>query len=230
MPCTHKAFSKQRWALSQKAEIEELQRHKSADHVARLRARAAARYMPWITLRRQQLGAERQLKVLDVACGAMCLASELAHVDAYFVDPLLDVYRRELPGSLPDLPETHMIAGEAEQLRFADDSFDFILFLHGISHVYNPELVLHEVERVLRPEGLALISAIVWPVWTSRCYYRCSPWLPKAMFRNRLYCYSARGIRKTLARHFDILEEVALPRESWYGLARELLFVCKPLS
>ncbi len=228
MPCRHKAFSRQRWSISQKAEVEMLKRHKHGDHALRLRQAAAARYLSLIEPWTRELGEDA--RILDVACGATCLANQIPQGEKYFLDPLLDFYRRELPGSLPDLPEHHMICGEAEHMRFADGSFDLILCLRAISHVLNPELVLHELERVLRPDGVLLLSVVVWPVWLSRCYYRCSPWLPKGVFRNRLYCYSARGIRNSLARHFRIEREIPLARESWYDPSRELFFVCRHLS
>jgi len=228
MPCKHKAFSKQRWSLTQKAEMDYLTKHKCIEHITKLRNHARSRYMAFIEPYSKVLGDEAA--VLDLACGAVCLANEIPAGRKVFVDPLLDFFRRELPGSLPDLPEDQVIAIEAERLRLNDNSFDLVICLRGISHVCNPEMVLHEVERVLHKDGVFLLSVVVWPVFMSRLYYRLSPIIPKGLLGNRLYCYASRGIRNTLSRHFEIVSETALPVESWLSLGRERFFVCRPLS
>ncbi|MDQ6978939.1 MAG: class I SAM-dependent methyltransferase [Mariprofundaceae bacterium] len=228
MPCKHKAFSKQRWSLTQKAEMDFLTKHKCLKHITALREQARTRYLPFIEPYSNTL--TEDAAVLDLACGAVCLANEIPAGRKVFVDPLLDFFRRELPGSLPDLPEDQVLASEAERLRLNDSSFDLVLCLRGVSHVCNPEMVLHEVERVLHQEGVFIMSVVVWPVFMSRLYYRLSPLIPKGLLGNRLYCYSPRGIRNTLSRHFEIVSETTLPVESWFSPARESFFVCRPLS
>ncbi len=225
MPCCHKAFSKQRWALTQKAEMDLLSKHKCLQHITNMREDARLRYMPYITPYSDALTSDAH--ILDVACGATCLASQLPHGRKVFLDPLLDFFRRELPGSLPDLPDKQVLATEAERMNLCSNSFDFILCLCGISHMYNPELVLHEIERVLKQDGVFIVSVVVWPVWISRLYYQLSPFAPQEILKNRLYCYASRGIRKTLTRHFEVINETILPIEAWYSPKRELLFVCK---
>ncbi|MDQ6974988.1 MAG: methyltransferase domain-containing protein [Mariprofundaceae bacterium] len=225
MPCNHKAFSKQRWALTQKAEMDLLSKHKCLQHITNMRHYARERYMPHIEPYCNVL--TEHSHILEVACGATCLASEIPQGRKVFLDPLLDFFRRELPGSLPDLPDKQVLAIEAERMSLDSKSFDFILCLCGISHMYNPELVLHEIERILKEEGVFILSVVVWPVWMSRLYYRLSPFVPKNLLKNRLYCYAPRGIRKTLARHFEITSETTLPIDAWYSLKRELFFVCK---
>jgi len=165
--------------------------------------------------------------ILDVACGATCLANEIPQGHKVFMDPLLDFFRREFPGSLPDLPDEQVLATEAERMDLETKSFDFVLCLCGISHMYNPELVLHEVERVLKKDGTFIVSVVVWPVFLSRLYYSLSRFIPKNLLTNRLYCYASRGVRKTLLRHFDIVSETQLNLGYWFSPAHELLFVCR---
>jgi SAM-dependent methyltransferase len=228
MPCKHKAFSKQRWSLTQKAEMDFLSKNKCLKHITTLREHARTRYLPLIEPYSKDLGDHAD--VLDLACGAVCLANEIPAGRKVFVDPLLDFFRRELPGSLPDLPEDQVLASEAERLQLDDASFHLVLCLRGVSHVCNPEMVLHEVERVLHQEGVFIMSVVVWPVFMSRLYYRLSRFIPKGFLGTRMYCYSSRGIRNTLSRHFEIVSETKLPVESWFSPARESFFVCRPLS
>ena len=53
----------------------------------------------------------------------------------------------------------------AEQLAFADESFDCLLSISTFEHFHHPDRVLAEMFRVLRPGGVALVS--FEPVWTA---------------------------------------------------------------
>lgn len=225
MPCSHKGKSKQRWALAQKVEMESISRQKCQQQLAKTREQANARYMPHIKSWSNAMADDGH--ILDLACGAICLANEIESGRKVFLDPLLDFLRRELPGALPDLPDEQVLATEAERMSFEDQSFDMVLFLRGVNHVHNPELVLHEVERVLKADGVLLISAVVWPVFLSRMFYWLSPWISLSMVNKQLYCYARRGIYKTLDRHFEIVSETRLPVMPWYSPSREYFYVCK---
>ena len=48
--------------------------------------------------------------------------------------------------------------GEASRLPFPDASFDVVVSFETIEHLYEQELFLKEIHRVLRPEGLFIVS------------------------------------------------------------------------
>lgn len=52
-----------------------------------------------------------------------------------------------------------IIKGEGENIPFKDESFDFINLSEVIEHVENPEKVIHEISRILKPGGFAYMSA-----------------------------------------------------------------------
>lgn len=56
---------------------------------------------------------------------------------------------------------------DAHRLWFEDESMDVVLCLSGFEHYLFPELVVREVNRVLKPGGIALIN--YEPIWT--CSY-----------------------------------------------------------
>jgi SAM-dependent methyltransferase len=58
-----------------------------------------------------------------------------------------------------------LMSGDAEELGFADETFDAILSLSTFEHFADGAKVLREMHRVLKPEGIALFH--FQPVWTS---------------------------------------------------------------
>ena len=52
-----------------------------------------------------------------------------------------------------------MVAADIRELPFEDDSFDLVVSWETIEHVEEGERVLAEFRRVLRPEGVLLVSS-----------------------------------------------------------------------
>ncbi|MCS6800716.1 MAG: class I SAM-dependent methyltransferase [Chloroflexota bacterium] len=93
--------------------------------------------------------------VLDLGCGAGEGAQSLAEgrrVIAVDEDgATLRAARRRYPG--PDF-----IRMDAEQLAFADGSFDGVISVEVIEHVAHPERYLAEIRRVLKPGGVVVLT------------------------------------------------------------------------
>ncbi len=117
--------------------------------------------------------------ILDVAAGSgrLALAVRLSGQlpDARWV--LLDASRKMLAQARDRLGQDdrlHFIAHTAQQLPFDDDLFDVVACLEALEFMPNPEAVLTELTRVLRPGGLLFITNRVGPqarfmpgrVWT----------------------------------------------------------------
>jgi ubiquinone/menaquinone biosynthesis C-methylase UbiE len=104
--------------------------------------------------------------------GAQVTVSEYNR--AYCSIVLLRAARHQL--SLP----VSNAAGEA--LPFADASFDTVVCWDVIEHVQNPERVLSEIARVLRPGGTALVTVINRRAWVDPHYHmRAINWLPRPL-------------------------------------------------
>jgi len=89
---------------------------------------------------------------LDIGAGPNYLISEQAG-SALAVG--LDL---EKPSKLELKCDEHYCLASAEQLSFKDDSFDFITSRYTFEHLPNPQIALHEIERVLKPGGIAAIQ------------------------------------------------------------------------
>lgn|GEM_PF-6117699 len=56
--------------------------------------------------------------------------------------------------------ENHYIVGDAEKMSYQDNFFDYIISTDVLEHVPNPQKVLSEIRRVLKPKGKFFIYCI----------------------------------------------------------------------
>jgi demethylmenaquinone methyltransferase/2-methoxy-6-polyprenyl-1,4-benzoquinol methylase len=96
--------------------------------------------------------------VLDVASGTGLVARELAarrNVNVVSLDPSEPMLRAGLPvdraAGLED--RIRPVLGRAEELPFPDATFDALTFTYLLRYVDDPEAVVAELARVLRPGG-----------------------------------------------------------------------------
>jgi len=84
-----------------------------------------------------------------------------------------------------------------EHLPFAAASFDVVLAQDILEHVGNPDDVLREIARVLRPSGVALVTAINRLAWHDPHYHLYGiNYLPRAV-AERIIIAVKRGKRRT---------------------------------
>jgi SAM-dependent methyltransferase len=100
-------------------------------------------------------------RVLDVACGtgnatieAVRAGAEAIGLDA--APRLIEVAQARAAAA--DVAATFVV-GDAQELPFADESFDCVLSVFGVIFVPEPPRAVAEIVRVLRPGGRALVSA-----------------------------------------------------------------------
>ena len=100
------------------------------------------------------------MKVLDVACGTGNVALPLARAGAVVtgvdIAPNLLVQGRERAAA-EGLAVT-FDEGDAEQLPYADGSFDAVVTMFGAMFAPRPEVVAAELARVLKPGGLLAMA------------------------------------------------------------------------
>lgn len=102
------------------------------------------------------------ITVLDVGCGGGLLAEEFARLGCRVTgidpsEPSLVTARKHALQSGLDI--TYQI-GLGEQLPFADAAFDIVVCCDVLEHVDTFALVIQEISRVLRPDGLFFYDTI----------------------------------------------------------------------
>ncbi|HET9783184.1 MAG TPA: class I SAM-dependent methyltransferase [Candidatus Dormibacteraeota bacterium] len=112
-------------------------------------------------------------RILDVATGTAGVAIAMAqatHADVVGVDlsdPMLQVGRKRVYDAGLD-QRIRLQEARAEELPFADASFDAVTFTYLLRYVADPPATLRELARVLRPAGtMASLDFFVppGPVW-----------------------------------------------------------------
>ncbi len=219
----HKTIDKTRWLISQKKRAEcwhgEAILDRELERIRRF-------YIPWLEDYIGKLS--DTASILDTGCGPVCAARFIDQGEKTYLDPLLDHFRRVYPGKLP---KGKYLAMTAENIPAPDASFDLILCINALDHMMNPELALHEMERLLKPDGVLVLSLVIYPPLLVRVRYMLERFFPAFRDEAHPYFYACQGIKKTLVRHFDVTEKRQIP-ESRHSdqrmMGREYAFVCRP--
>lgn len=97
--------------------------------------------------------------ILDLGCGTAELMSQIISEDSSrhltgidLSEEMLKIARNKLG------KKATFILDDAENLPFADQSFDIVYCNDSFHHYPHPQLVLMEIYRVLKPEGTFLIG------------------------------------------------------------------------
>ncbi len=134
--------------------------------------------------------------VLDIGCGfghgTWLLASNGAK-QVVTID--LDKTKTlQVQALCSDLKNSNILIMDAQRLGFKDHSFQVITCFEVIEHIPEPDLVLSEIRRLLKTDGVLLLTT---PNRASRLLPFQSPWN-----KEHLKEYSFRGLLKTLQKHF----------------------------
>ncbi len=92
-------------------------------------------------------------RVLDVGCGAGSVAKAVKRERPDLEVFACDVSRSAIAAAGASPEGVDFRLATAERLPFGDGEFDFVWIFDVLEHVDQPEAVLHEVARVLKPGG-----------------------------------------------------------------------------
>lgn len=122
------------------------------DPIAFLRAQSRL-FVPWIHSELSSATSLRDIKILDLGCGAGLFSNALAKIGFNVTgidrsEAALGVARRH--------DETHTVryvSMDATDIQFSEGMFDAVLAMDLLEHVKSPSLLVSEVSRVLNRGG-----------------------------------------------------------------------------
>jgi len=221
----HKPVDNIRWQASQKLSLKAWSRKQLSAE----RERVERAMLP--LLQRYAKAYPEDASVLEIGCGPICITRLLPQRHKTYLDPLADDFRRIFPNELPE--EGQYLPITAERIPKPDASFDLIVSLNMISHALNPELVINEVERLLKPGGTFILTVRTHGQVEARLHYWAIRTFPYLCKKTRPYYYTSQGIQRTLKRHFTISEQIvrnARPIQLPFCTRKQHIFVCTPLE
>lgn len=118
---------------------------------------------PWYQLVRERLGSVAGLCILEVACGRGGFVRELTRAGAHvtgcdFSRVALRVGKAKLQPLAGNRGAPVFVQGDAQNLPFAEASFDVVVSCETIEHVPDSGAVLREIHRVTRPGGRLFLT------------------------------------------------------------------------
>jgi len=164
-------------------------------------------YLERISIVKALKKAQHQVKsgmILDVGCGMKPYKSLLnASGSAYYGTD----YPLTMKGSYGKSTKADFFS-ESTLLPFNNNTFDTLLSTQMLEHVSDPKKVIQEMGRVLKPEGIMILSApMTWPLHEE----------PYDFFR-----YTLHGLRHLLQKaNFEILDEI--PRGNNFTTMAQML-------
>lgn len=90
-------------------------------------------------------------RVLDIGC-ADGWARNAVSAQCHYIGLDYPLTSRTIYGTRPD------VYGDAASLPFQTDAFDTVLLLEVLEHVARPQAVVQEIQRVLKPGGVLVLS------------------------------------------------------------------------
>jgi demethylmenaquinone methyltransferase / 2-methoxy-6-polyprenyl-1,4-benzoquinol methylase len=180
----------------------------------------------------KEIAPRKGMKILDLAAGTGASSIKLREAGAEVVScdfsvGMLRVGKRRYP-------ELDLIAGDALELPFTDDTFDVVTISWALRNVNDVSVALREMLRVTRPGGRLVVLENSHPTWKPfRVAYleymmRAVPVVAKAVSTNpEAYEYLAESVRawpaqEPLAR---TIESTGWTRVQWRNLSGGLVAI-----
>lgn len=113
---------------------------------------------PFITI-------DENTKILEIGSGAAGIVTHIKTKFRYAIDPLEDFYSQIK--NFTDYRDKDVIYSNArgESLPFEDNTIDLIIIDNVLDHCDNPELVVFEMNRVLKEGGIIFFRQNTYHLW-----------------------------------------------------------------
>ena len=170
-------------------------------HEAQTRGVVGWFYRTYIEATREFLARHPGALVLDVGCGEGVLLRDSGFTPVQLDISMIRLHKARAESNL-------LVCADGMELPFADASFDVVLLIALLEHVSQPERIVDETWRVLKPGGEV---AILVPndAWMSLGRLLLLTWPPR--YPGHLSWITPQRIRCMVGDRFEVQTAFALP-------------------
>lgn len=180
---------------------------------------------------RRMVGPEKGLSIAEVGSGGghvlrMFPEAQLTAIDVSGV--FLDTARKNLRGY-----DARFVKGELTRLALPDASFDRVICTEVLEHTEDPAAILAEIRRILKPDGVAVITVPNDPlILRLKGFVKRTPagWalgnrVSWGGDKYHLHVWTPAEFEALLAPSFQVIERAAAP---WSNMPVRACFKCVP--
>lgn len=109
-------------------------------------------------------------RLLDVGCGIGSNLIQICH-QLEFDSPFLggvEISQAAVQAARERGIDARCVDVNTDVLPFSDESFDAVLFMEAIEHLWNSDMVMREIHRVLRDGGIIILTTPNLASWANR--------------------------------------------------------------
>ncbi len=112
-------------------------------------------------------------KILDVGCASGWFLSQVKGKYSKSECYGIDIHEKGIEYGSKKYPSLHLKVGDAHGISYKTKTFDLVISTEVLEHVDDPGLVLTEIKRVLKKNGIlvieldsgSLLFSVVWFLW-----------------------------------------------------------------
>ena len=154
--------------------------------------------------------------VLDVGCNTGFVLEEIRNLNY-----LSEYYGIDTVDKFPTtvIEKSNFRVADARNLPFDNDYFDVVFAMDTLEHIQEYEVAINEIWRVLKPDGVAILSGP-----TESLFYKFCRWLWTRTWSEASHIYTVYDLEKKFeSKGFQLISHESLPKRP----VPELFRICK---